>query len=130
MTQWVALDELLLPTGPQFPHQKTIGAGLDNPQGPLPSAVGCYILHCFECAVVITMTNMFSGWNISASQGPAGWSGFVCVLLSEGNAPFSSQSWAAAWTPAHTRHGGLAPGAHEFHGSSWSPTSGSDPGSG
>lgn len=66
MTDWVVLGELLLPTGPQFPQQETIEAGLDNPQGPPPSAVVCHILHCFESAVVITMTNVFSGWSISA----------------------------------------------------------------
>lgn len=57
MTHWVALHELLLPIGPQLPQQETIEVGLDDPQGLLPVLL---------CATVITMTNVFLGWNVSA----------------------------------------------------------------
>ena len=36
MTRWVALGELLLPTGPRCLHQETVEAVLHSPQGRLP----------------------------------------------------------------------------------------------
>ena len=129
MACWVALGELLLPTGPHRLHQETIAAVLRNPKGLLPLLM-CHSLHCMESAAVLTTTNVLPGRSVSAWQGPERCSGPLCAPTSVGcTLEPSVTGFSVDPCPCQALQ---APPqemqAHELHGSAWNLKPGPHPG--